>query len=92
MNAGLKYNGFGNPEERFVYHVGEHYPLGLSPPIRLGLTGSYTPGAFMMHDTLGPCYLLTDEEDSRLVLVFKLHDGLPIIARQMKSYLESPGN
>lgn len=88
MFARLDSNGSGNPDERFVYHVNEHYPIGISPPVRLGLTSDYIPGAFMMHDTLGPCYILLDEEYSRLVLVFKLHDGLPIIAGQLQSYLE----
>lgn len=77
------FNGINSPLERFVYHVGDQYPTGMSPPIRLGLVESNVKGAFMLHDTLGPCYILLDPENAKNVLLYKLNEGLPIIARQM---------
>lgn len=85
--AGHVFNGIGNPMERFVYHVGDQYPAGMSPPIRLGLVEMNVKGAFMLHDTIGPCYVLLDTERSKNVLVYKLNEGLPIIAQQMASYI-----
>ncbi len=90
IDAWYKSHRFGytdRPGERFVYHVGDQYPIGISPPIRLGLVSENTPGAFMQHDTWGPCYILKDEEKPQHVIVYKLTDGIPIIARKLAEYV-----
>lgn len=81
------FNGISEPDERFIYHIGDQYPIGISPPIRLGLVDYYTNGAFMMHDTHGPCYILLDEEESKNLIIYKLNEGKEIIAKQLMEYV-----
>jgi hypothetical protein len=83
----FKSNGIRNLEGRVVYHVGAQYPIGVSPPIQLGLCGENAPTAFMLHDKLGPCYVMQDAEDNRKVKVFKLNEGLSFIDRRLREYL-----
>ena len=82
-----KYNGIGKPEERFIYNVSDAYPAGISPPIRLGLIEPNTRGAFMQHSAWGPCYVMRDKEKENNVLVYKLSDGMEIIADQLRNYV-----
>lgn len=86
-NAKHKFNGIGSPDERFIFHIGDQYPIGISPPIRLGLVDSYTNGAFMIHETHGPCYILQDEEESKNLIIYKLNEGKEIIAKQLMEYV-----
>ncbi|MBN2444347.1 MAG: hypothetical protein JXJ04_23495 [Spirochaetales bacterium] len=64
------------------YAVNDMYPQGLSMPIVCGYTGEYSPGAFMDHEEWGPCYLEQDIDYPDKIFIYKLNDGLKLLAEQ----------
>ena len=77
-------SGVTFPPELIIYHVGEVYPQGLSMPILCGYTKEINTGAFMNHSEWGPCYVELDYEFNNKLFVYKLNDGLKILAEQAK--------
>jgi hypothetical protein len=67
-----------------IYHVNEMYPQCLSLPIMCGYTRSDNSGAFMMHSVWGPCYVEQDNNFADKLFVYKLNDGLALLAEQAK--------
>jgi hypothetical protein len=73
---------FPDLPELVFFHVDNAYPQGLSMPIYCGYTSKYAPGAFMEHTEWGPCYVEVDLDHPDKLFVFKLNDGLQILADQ----------
>jgi hypothetical protein len=73
--------------ELVIYHVSDIYPQGLSLPIYCGYTHTGNNGAFMMHDTWGPCYVEQDADFPEKLFVYKLNDGLKILTEQAKKII-----
>jgi len=73
---------FLNPPELVIYHVGDMYPQHLSMPIMCGYTKKGNDGAFMNHPEWGPCYVELDYEFRNKLFVYKLDDGLKLLAEQ----------
>ena len=69
----------GTPE-LVIYNVSDIYPQGLSLPIYCGYTHEGNNGAFLLHDTWGPCYVEQDSEFSGKLFVYRLNDGLKLLA------------
>ncbi|MCK4796565.1 MAG: hypothetical protein KAT05_04245 [Spirochaetes bacterium] len=76
--------GVNFPPELLIYHVGEVYPQGLSLPILCGYTKKINQGGFMNHSLWGPCYVYLDCDFDNKLFVYKLNDGLKILAEQAK--------
>ena len=51
-------------------------------PIMCGFTTDGNPGAFMQHEEWGPCYVEQDSEYDNKLFVYKLNEGLKILAEQ----------
>jgi hypothetical protein len=83
--ADIKSGNFLEAPELLVYNVNEIYPQGLSLPIYCGYTKKDAAGAFMMHDTWGPCYVEQDPDVTDSLFVFKLNDGLKILAEEARN-------
>ncbi|MBN2443857.1 MAG: hypothetical protein JXJ04_21020, partial [Spirochaetales bacterium] len=65
-----------------LYHIDDKYPQGLSMPIICGYSGKESPGAFMQHETWGPCYVEQDNKFPDKLFVYKLNEGLELLAKQ----------
>ena len=65
-----------------LYHIDDKYPQGLSMPIICGYSGDESPGAFMQHETWGPCYVEQDNKYPDKLFVYKLNEGLELLAKQ----------
>ena len=65
-----------------IYHVNDKYPQGLSLPVMCGFSSEGSPGAFMQHEEWGPCYVEQDMEYDDKLFVYKLNEGLELLARQ----------
>ena len=68
--------------ELIIYHVQDHYPQNLSPPIYCGYTNEGSGGGFMMHDQWGPCYVEHTFSKPDILMVYKLKAGLEILKNQ----------
>jgi hypothetical protein len=66
--------------ELMFYNVNSNYPQHLSMPILCGYTKDLNPGAFMNHSEWGPCYVELDVDYPDKLFVFKLNDGLKLLA------------
>ena len=73
------------PPEFLIYHVSDIYPQGLSLPIHLDYTKESNVGAFFTHDVWGHCYAEHDYEQPYQIKIYKLNDGLKLLAEQAKS-------
>lgn len=71
------------PPELIIYHTGDIYPQGLSMPIYCGYTKKNGYGGFIDHETWGPCYVELDSDFPNKLFVYKLNDGLKILAEQL---------
>ncbi|MBN2738775.1 MAG: hypothetical protein JXR70_17465 [Spirochaetales bacterium] len=67
--------------ELVIYKVNDIFPQGLSPPIYCGYTKKMSSGAFMQHDSWGPCYVEQDFDNKKL-FVYKLNEGMQILASE----------
>ncbi|MBN2534514.1 MAG: hypothetical protein JXB88_16645 [Spirochaetales bacterium] len=65
------------------YHVHDMYPQHLSQPILCGYTNRENPGAFMDHEKWGPCYVEQDPDYPKKIFVYKLNEGLKLLADQV---------
>ncbi len=84
--------------ELVFYHVDSKYPQGLSLPLYCGFTRCDGIGAFLNHDTWGPCYVEvqsdfsdlqgTYDDFSKVLFVYKLNEGLEILERQTTDMLK----
>lgn len=79
MNEGM----FDVPEI-LIYHLSDIYPQGISMPIYCGLTKEGTDGAFFNHKKFGPCFAEFDIDNPNKLFVYKLNDGLKILASQVR--------
>ena len=70
------------PPDLLIYHTGDMYPQGLSLPILCGYTKENGFGGFMDHETWGPCYVELDSDFPDKLFVYKLNDGLKMLAEQ----------
>ena len=73
---------FLNPPELVIYHVGDMYPQHLSMPILCGYAKEGNDGAFMNHSEWGPCYVELDFEFKNKLFIYKLNNGLKLLAEQ----------
>ena len=71
-----------------IYHAKNIYPQGLSMPILCGYSSDNNPGAFMQHEEWGPCYVEQDPNYPDKLFVYKLNDGLKLLAEQAKNALK----
>jgi hypothetical protein len=62
------------------YSVSDIYPQGLSMPILAGYASD--GGCFMNHKVWGPCYVDYNIDHPNKLFVFKLHEGLELLAKQ----------
>ena len=76
-------NGREMIPELMFYHVSDIYPQGLSMPILAGMSFESTQGAFLNHSKWGTCY--AQLIGSHTLHVYKLNDGLKLLAEQAKS-------
>jgi hypothetical protein len=72
------------PPELIIYNVNSIYPQWLSMPIMCGYTREANTGAFLNHDKLGPLYIMLDADQHKKLFVFRLNDGLKILAEQAR--------
>jgi hypothetical protein len=76
------HSGMGDPELVF-YHIDSLYPQHISPPVFAGkLNGVDVDGCFVDHSKLGMVFLDIQTNPS-YVLVYKMSDMLPIIAKKL---------
>jgi hypothetical protein len=77
------------PKQLVFYHINPNYPQGISPPV---FAGNYIgsegkmfsiDGCFVKHSTLGTIFL--ELSGGNVVLVYKMSDMLPIIAKKLAS-------
>jgi hypothetical protein len=79
----LIYNdGIQMPPELIIFQVADIYPQSLSMPIYCGYTKEANQGAFVNHTIFGPCYVEWDSEVPKKLFVYKLNDGLKILAEE----------
>jgi hypothetical protein len=76
-----KYTGLGDNQLVF-YHVDPKYPQGISPPVFAGKIGDEVKGCFVDHTKLGMVFLDV-QTGHNAVLVYKMSDMLPIIAKKL---------
>jgi hypothetical protein len=72
------------PPELLIFHTGDIYPQGLSLPILCGYTTINGYGAFMEHETWGPCYIEWDSDYPKILFIYHLNKGLEMLAEQAK--------
>jgi hypothetical protein len=76
------YGGSSDPELVF-YHIDPSYPQHISPPVFAGkLSGVDVNGCFVDHSKLGMVFL-DIQANPGYVLVYKMSDMLPIIAKKL---------
>jgi hypothetical protein len=76
--------GMFDVPEILIYHLSDIYPQGISMPIHCGLTKEGTDGAFFKHKKLGPCFVEFDIDNPKKLFVYKLNDGLKILAEDAR--------
>jgi hypothetical protein len=67
-----------------IYPVGSIYPQGVGMPIICGITHDSSPGAFMDHEKWGTCYVEQDRDYDDILFVYKLNEGMKILAEHAK--------
>ena len=72
--------GLLKPMELIIYHVGDIYPQGISMPIYCGYKQERGSGAFLQHSVFGTCWLEVDDTLPGKYFLFKLNDGLTLLA------------
>ena len=70
--------------ELIIYHLSDIYPQGISMPIYCGYSKKGTKGAFVDHEVWGPCYIELNNKFPNKLFVFKLYDGLKVMAENAK--------
>lgn len=70
--------------ELIIYHLSDIYPQGVSMPIYCGYSEKYTRGAFVDHEEWGPCYVELCDEFPNKLFVFKLNEGLKVMAENAR--------
>ena len=70
-----------------LYHLSSAYPQGLSMPMLGGYTQAGTGGAFVMHDEWGPLYIEQDYNFPDKLFIYKLNDGLKMLAENVANGL-----
>ena len=77
--------------ELLIYHLSDIYPQGIGMPIHCGLTKEGSEGAFFLHTKLGPCFVELDSDNPKKLFVYKLNDGLKLLAEEARKAV-SGGN
>jgi len=77
--------------ELFIYHVGAGYPQGISLPIYCGYTRDGNSGAFLDHEKWGMCYVESDRNYPKKIFVYKLNDGLKMLADEAAEKMPGAG-
>ncbi|MBN1700204.1 MAG: hypothetical protein JW881_22020 [Spirochaetales bacterium] len=72
--------GSAMPPELIMFHTGGAYPQGISLPVLCGYTDEMASGAFMEHEAWGPCYIDWDPDVPEKLFVFRLNEGLRLLA------------
>ncbi len=70
--------------ELIIYHLSDIYPQGVSMPIYCGYSTEGTRGAFVDHEEWGPCYVELCDDFPNKLFVYKLNDGLKVMAENAR--------
>lgn len=70
--------------ELIIYHLSNIYPQSISMPVYCGFTKDGTEGAFFKHSQFGPCFVEHDADIPDKLMVYKLNDGLKILADEAR--------